>query len=373
MVTTAPVIIVGGGAAGLAVASSLRQVGVVSVVLEAGDDVATTWRSLYDRLHLHTVRGLSGLPGQPMSRAYPKYAARDQVVAYLRDYARRNAVDIRFGQRTSSAVRVDGGWRVTTTTDEFAAAALIAATGIYSNPAPVSFPRQETFAGTVAHANTYQNPSAYQGRRVLIVGAGNTGAEIAVDLAEAGVATTMAIRAGANVVPRDLLGVGIQRWAHIMTALPRSVTRPLSGVMLASATRRQVRAGLPRPTHGIFDHPGVPIIGLRLLELARAGRVSIRPGVQSFTPDGVRFADGREEPFDIVLLATGYRPALDWLGSAIMLDAAGFPARDGVRSTDQPDLYYVGMNYNILGTLYNISREAPQAAALIAAKQRAGD
>jgi cation diffusion facilitator CzcD-associated flavoprotein CzcO len=367
MDTAASVIIVGAGAAGLASAASLRHVGITSVALEASDDVATTWRSLYDRLHLHTVRGLSSLPGLPMSHAYPTYLSREQVVAYLREYARHNAVDVRPGQRAISVRRADGVWVVTTSGDEFAAPALIAATGVFANPAQVSFPGQAEFAGVVALAATYKNPDAYQGKRVLLVGAGNTGAEIAVDLAEAGVATTMAIRAGANVVPRELLGVGVQRWAHLMAALPQALTRPLSRAMLASATRRQVRAGLPRPAHGIFDHPGVPIIGLRLLELARAGVVQVRPGVTTFTRDSVSFADGRAEPFDVVLLATGYRPALGWLGDLITRDADGFPLRDGVRSTDHPDLYYVGMNYSILGTLYNISREAPAAAALIAA------
>ncbi len=364
----ASVLIVGAGAAGLATAASLKRAGITSVVLEASDDVAAPWRSLYDRLHLHTVRSLSGLPGQPMGRDYPTYLSREQIVAYLRDYARRNALDIRTGQRAISVRREDGLWVVTTSAGDFAAPVLVAATGIFGNPSQVSFPGQAEFAGEVALAGVYKNPSAYAGKRVLLVGAGNTGAEIAVDLAEAGVATTMSIRAGANVVPRDLLGLGIQQWAHVVAALPRAVARPLSGVMLANATRRQVRAGLPRPTHGIFDRPGVPIIGLRLLELTRAGAVQVRPGIASFTRDGVRFADGREEPFDVVLLATGYRPALDWLGESITRDADGFPAREGVRSTEQPNLYFVGMNYNILGALFNISREAPQATAAIAAQ-----
>lgn len=366
------VLIVGAGAAGLATAGCLKRAGVSSVIIEASDDVAATWRSLYDRLHLHTVRSLSGLPGLPMGRAYPTYLSREQIVAYLRDYARQNALDIRTGQRAISVRREDGLWVVTTNSGVFAAPALVAATGIFGNPSQISFPGQAEFAGEVALAGAYKNPSAYAGKRVLLVGAGNTGAEIAVDLAEAGIATTMAIRAGANVVPRDLLGLGIQQWAHVVAALPRAVARPLSSVMLASATRRQVRAGLPRPTHGIFDHPGVPIIGLRLLELTRAGAVQVRPGIASFTRDGVRFADGREESFDVVLLATGYRPALDWLGGSITRDASGFPSREGVRSTEQPNLYFVGMNYNILGTLFNISREAPQAAAAIAAQLAKG-
>ncbi|HEX9069030.1 MAG TPA: NAD(P)/FAD-dependent oxidoreductase [Ktedonobacterales bacterium] len=363
----APVIVVGAGAAGLASAACLKRDGVPSLVLEAGDDVATTWRSLYDRLRLHTVRQLSGLPGYAMGRAYGKYAPRDQVVAYLRDYVRINGLSIRTSHPVTAARRDGSRWIVTTPQGELAAQALVSATGIFSNPDVVSYPGQADFAGEVTNASAYKNPAAFAGKRVLIVGSGNTGAEIAVDLADAGVATTISIRAGANVVPRDLLGVPIQRWAHVISALPRVVTKPLSSVMLASSTRRQVRAGLPRPTQSILDRPGVPIIGLRLLDLTRAGVVKVRPGIDRFTPAGVRFADGREEPFDTVLYATGYRPALDWLGDLITRDAGGFPSHDGVRSTDQPNLYFVGMNYNIQGTLFNIAHEAPEAARLIKA------
>src|SRR6185312_7584253 len=99
----------------------------------------------------------------------------------------------------------------------------------------------------------------------------------------------------------------------------------------------------------------------------KAGAIAIYPGVQSFKPDAVVFADGREEFYDVVIFATGYRPALGYLNGLVTLDQKGQPARDGVRSTDQPDLYFVGMQYDIRGTLFNIANEAPLAAKQIAA------
>jgi cation diffusion facilitator CzcD-associated flavoprotein CzcO len=363
-----PVIVVGAGAAGLATAACLKQVGVPSVILEAGDDLATTWRSLYDRLHLHTIKQLSGLPGYPMPAKAPRYLSRDAVVAYLRDYAHHFALRIETGQRVTRALRRDGAWVVETPQGERAAQTLVSATGVFANPDTVRYPGQEAYTGRIERAATYREPSPYAGRRVLIIGSGNTGAEIAIDLAEHGVTTSVSIRAGANVVPRELLGLPIQRWAHVIAALPPPVTRLIAAVLLRNAARRQQKAGVPRPTESIIGRPGVPVIGLDFLRLATSGAIAIRPGVQSFRPEAVVFADGREEFYDVVMFATGYRPALDYLAGLLTLDAGGWPARDGVRSTDQPDLYFVGMQYDIRGTLFNIATEAPLAARQIAAK-----
>ena len=361
-----PAIIIGAGAAGLATAACLKQVGVPSVILEASDDVATTWRSLYDRLHLHTIKQLSGLPGYPMPRNAPRYLSRDEVVAYLRDYARHFDLRIETSQRVTRAYRRDGLWVVETPSGERTTQALVSATGVFANPDEVSYPGQETYGGRIERASTYREPSPYAGKRVLIVGSGNTGAEIAIDLAEHGIESSVSIRAGANVVPRELVGIPIQRWAHVIAALPEPVTRPIAAVMLRNSARRQQKAGVPRPTGTIIGRPGVPVIGLDFLRLAKAGAIAIRPGIRSFKPDAVVFADGREEFYDAVILATGYRPALAYLDGLLTLGEGGRPARDGVRSTDQPDLYFVGMQYDIRGTLFNIANEAPLAARQIA-------
>jgi cation diffusion facilitator CzcD-associated flavoprotein CzcO len=367
-----PIIIVGAGAAGLATAACLKQVGVPSVILEASDDIATTWRSLYDRLHLHTIKQLSGLPGYPMSAKAPRYLARDEMVNYLRDYARHFDLRIETGQPVTRAYRRDALWVVETPQGEWTAHALISTTGVFANPDEVSYPGQDTYSGRIERASTYREPSGYVGKRVLIIGSGNTGAEIAIDLAEHGTETSVSIRAGANVVPRELVGIPIQRWAHVIAALPGPVTRPIAAVMLRNAARRQQKAGVPRPTGPVIGRPGVPVIGLDFLRLAKSGKIAIRPGIQSFTPAAVVFADGRQEFYQVVIFATGYRPALDYLDGLLTLDEGGRPARDGVRSTDQPDLYFVGMQYDIRGTLFNISNEAPLAARQIAASLKQG-
>lgn len=361
-----PVIVVGAGPAGLAVGASLRRAGLAPVLLEAGPTAGHTWRALYDRLRLHTVKALSGLPGLPMPARYPRYPSRTQVADYLDAYARHFDLAIRTECAVQRATPASDGWRLVTSQGELHARALVAATGIFSQPRWVDFPDASRFGGTIQHAATYRNAVPFAGKRVLVVGAGNSGAEIAVDLAEGGATVTVAIREGANVVPRDLLGVPIQRWAHLIARLPRGLTRTIAPPLLRRSVRRQAAAGVPRPHLGTLERPGIPIIGLDFLQLAQAGRIAIRGAPAAYTPDGMRFADGRATPFDAVILATGYRPALSYLADAVPLDADGLPRRAGPRALDAPRLWFAGLTYDIRGTLFMVAREAPAIAAQVA-------
>jgi cation diffusion facilitator CzcD-associated flavoprotein CzcO len=362
-----PVIIVGAGAAGLATGACLKMRGVESVILEAGEAPGTTWRSLYDRLHLHTVKRLSGLPGYPMPRRMAHYPSRTEVADYLSDYAKRFVLHIETNCPVSAARRDGERWIVTTPQGERSARVLVSATGIFRNPETVAFPEQDSFRGTILNASIYKNAEPYAGQRVLVVGSGNTGAELAVDLAEHGIATSVAIRAGTNVVPRDLLGLPIQRWAHILESLPRTMQGVVRPAMLRRSAKRQLRAGVPRATAAAGQSDRVPIIGLAFLDEVKRGRIAIQGAIERFTPTGVRFADGHEAEYDTVILATGYLPALDYLAGVVPLDATGRPRVDGMRALDAPDLYFVALHQSIRGTLYIISREAPEVARQIAA------
>jgi cation diffusion facilitator CzcD-associated flavoprotein CzcO len=363
---TPTVIIVGAGPAGLAAGACLRMRGVGATLLEAGDAPATTWRRLYDRLHLHTVRALSNLPGYPMPASYGRYPSRQQVVDYLLNYAKHFDLDIRTDCRVSHAQRDGDGWVLTTPSGEQRADVLISATGVFSQPRPVTFAGQADYTGQLLLAHEYQRADSFAGQRVLVVGAGNSGAEIAVDLAEHGVATIISIRVGANVVPRELLGLPIQRWAHIIFATPRPITSVVAPVLLRRSATRQSRAGVPKPPGALLDRPGIPVIGLDLLEHTAAGDIRVVGDIARFTATGVQFADGSEGAFDSVILATGYQPALAYLGDAVPLNERGFPAIQGVQVPGIPNLYFVGMNYDLRGTLFNIAHEAPVVAKLIA-------
>ncbi len=362
------VIVVGAGAAGLATAASLQQLDVHTVVLEAGDAAGRSWAAAYDALRLHTVRRYSGLPLRPMPRSYPRYASRDEVVTYLRDYAARFHLDIRANSHVERAERTEDGWRVLAGNDVFDCHALVVATGIAANPITPTFPGLHDYGGQLLHSSEYRNATGFAGKRVLVVGAGNSGAEIALDLMRGGAQVTVAIRQGVNAVPLSLLGVPIQYWALLVAKLPSAITAPLAKVLLRRSAARLRSAGIPQSKEPVLSAHGIPIIGLGLLDAAREKRVRIAGALQGFTAYGVQFADGSVESFDAIIFATGFRPALDFLGEAITCDERGFPQRasDGVRSIDQPDLYFVGFTYNVAGTLNNIHREAPVAAREIA-------
>ncbi len=301
-----------------------------------------------------------------MPRNYPRYPSRQQVVDYLRAYAKHFDLDIRCNMPATVAQQEGTRWLVMTPQGEMRSDALVAASGIFANPSIARYPGMDAFAGRMVPAKEYRNAAPFAGQRVLVIGAGNTGAEIAVDLAEHGAQTTIAIRAGAHVVPRELLGMPIQRWAHLISAMPRGLTNAVTPIILKRSVARQARAGVPKPPGTVLDKPGVPIIGLELLRLAQEGKVHVAGAIERFTATGVQFADGRELPFDAVIVATGYRPALSYLAGVVPLDAAGFPPMDGVKAVGVANLYFVGMNYNIRGTLFNIAREAPAVADAIA-------
>lgn len=364
--TALDAVVVGGGPAGLATSQQLRQRGVRHVVLERGDVVGFTWANLYDSLTLHTGRRLSALPAMRFPRGYPVFVPRALFWEYLRAYARRFALPVETGSVVTAVRRANSDWGLTTNRGELAARVLVMATGIVANPRIPHFAGQARFAGRIAHSVTYRRPDPFHGRRVLVVGVGNSGAEIASELARAGVDVTIAVRSGANVVPLTLFGLPIQYLSHWVRKLPR----PAQDAIVAAVGRLTVlRRGppvLPRPGHSPLD--AIPIIGFHLADAIRAGLVRVRPGLAEFTPDGARFSDGTTERFDDVVLATGFAPALDALGDLVRRDDKGFALRrDRVTSADQPALYFVGHNYDATGGLLNIARDAPLVAARLAA------
>lgn len=363
----ADVVIVGAGAAGLATAACLKRLGVASLVLEGSDEIGHSWASGYDALRLHTVRRYSRLPIRAMPRSYPRYASRDQVVSYLQDYSSRLKLDVRTNRRVERVERLDDGWRVWTPSETYTCRALVSASGIVANPVMPPYPGTHTYGGALLHSSAYRSAEQFAGRRVLVVGTGNSGAEIALDLVKQAQSVALSIRSGVNVVPLSLLGVPIQYWALLVARLPRPVTAPLAGVLLRRSAARLKRAGLPRSSVPVLESEHVPVIGLGLLDAVRGGRIAVLGAIDRFTESGVVFADGTERAFDAVIMATGFHPALSYLAGLVTLDEGGFPARDGARSLDQQGLYFVGLNYGIVGTLNNIRKDAPVAARQIAA------
>jgi len=363
------VVVVGGGPAGLATSQQLRRHGVPHRVLERGDDVGYTWANLYDSLTLHTGKHMSGLPSMPLPRSAPLFVPRQQFLDYLRRYARAFDLPVDTGRDVERMTRTDGTWTVSTSRGVLAARVVVVATGIVANPKTPHFPGQDRFAGRIAHSVAYRRPDGYAGRRVLVVGVGNSGAEIASEIARAGGNVTVAVRSGANVVPLTLAGLPIQYVSYWVRKLPRRVQEGAVALVRVLTELRRGKPVLPRPAHSPLD--AIPVIGFHLVDAIAQGLIEVRGGVTALTADGARFTDGTTGRFDDIILATGFTAAVGPLGGLIQLDAKGFARRrDRVISVDQSGLYVVGHNYDATGGLYNISRDARLAARLIATESK---
>ncbi len=365
----AGVLVVGGGPAGLATSQQLKAHAIPHRVLERGETVGYTWANLYDSLTLHTGKHMSTLPGMSFPRSAPLFVPRGQFWEYLRDYARAFELPVETRCTVERITRSDGTWSVTTSRGgrggPLAARALVVATGIVANPKSPRFPGQERFAGRIEHSAGYRRPDAYVGRRVLVVGVGNSGAEISSEIARAGGKVTIAVRSGANVVPLTLAGLPIQYLAYWVRKLPRPMQERVVGLVRLMSEIKRGPPVLPRPAHSPLD--AIPVIGFHLVDAIAQGLVDVRTGVAELTADGARFTDGTTGVFNDIILATGFGAALAPLGELVQVDAKGFARRrDRVVSVDQPNLYFVGHNYDATGGLHNINRDARLAARLIA-------
>ncbi len=367
-------LVVGAGAAGLAVAATLQRGGIPCTVVDRADVVGSAWAGRYDSLHLHTIRWLSGLPGAPIPREYGRWVARDDVVRYLHDYADRAGVRPELGV---GVTRIDrdpegDGWVVHTSIGDRRAPVVVLATSYSSQPYLPDWAGATTLP--VIHSSAYANPAPYTGGRVLVVGAGNSAAEIAVDLVTAGVAVTLSVRTPPNIVRRDTLGVPSQLLGIALRRVPERVMNPIADVLRRLSVPDLSSYGLPAPPGDGFSQflrtRTVPILDHGFVAAVRAGGIRVVAPVEAIEPDGsVRLADGTSLEVDAVVAATGFRPGLEGVvGHLGVLDEGGVPLVHGARTLPQaPDLYFAGIEILLAGLLREIGIEAKAIGAAIGA------
>jgi cation diffusion facilitator CzcD-associated flavoprotein CzcO len=370
----ADTLIIGAGPAGLGVAGCLVQRGLRPLVIEKADRVGASWHAHYERLHLHTVKALSALPGLPFPREAPRYVPRQGVVDYLDAYARHHGIVPVFGEAAAAITPAQGGWSTRSTTGrEFFSRHVVVATGANNVPDIPSFAGQTQFRGQLLHSRDYRNAAPFAGQRVLVVGMGNTGAEIALDLAEHGVGASLSVRSPINLVLRDVLGRPTQISSIMLSKLPTAwgdtLATWLRNLTVGDLSRWGLRTAPVSPLRQLREHGKTPVIDVGTLARIKSGEIVVHPGITTFTPEGLCFTDGSEHRFDAVILATGYdarvdalfpgrKPALD--ASGLPLDVMGTGAFDGV--------YFVGFDIRQPGGLLRaIAAQAQQVAQAIAA------
>ncbi|MFG3347032.1 flavin-containing monooxygenase [Streptomyces sp. NPDC048018] len=376
-----PVYVIGGGPGGLAVAAALRARGVRAVVLEKSDAVGHSWRHHYDRLRLHTTRRLSALPGLKIPRSFGRWVARADVVRYLEKYAEFHDLEIVTGVEVDRVERAEapdeGRWILHATGGRrLVGSAVVVATGHNHTPRVPDWPGLGTYTGTgrgtLVHAREYRNPEPYQGLDVLVVGAGNTGAEIAADLAEGGAARVrLAVRTAPYIVRRATLGWPSQRNGILVRRLPVGLVDRVTGLFGRFLTADLSAYGLPRPEGGLYSRVrqgAIPVQDVGLVAAVRAGRVEPVAAVDSFDGPEVVLADGSRITPDAVIAATGYRRALEPLiGHLGVLDARGRPVTRGARCpAEAPGLYFTGFTNPISGMFREMALDAERIARRIA-------
>ena len=266
------IVVIGAGPAGLACAAVLQGAGERVVVVERGG-VGAAWMGRYDRLQLHTVRWLSCLPGYRMPRSFGKWPSRERVLEYLQRYAERHALEVRTGVEVERVDRGGAGWVIKTASGELEAERVVVATGYSNVPFVPDWPG--VFAGAMVHSADYRNPASYVGRRVLVVGAGNSGAEIAVDLVGGGAAAVLlSVRTPPSIVRRDTLGVPSQLLGIATGHLPVPMVDRIARTLRRVSFPDLAPYGLPAPKRPYSDflrRRALPILDIGLVEEVRAG------------------------------------------------------------------------------------------------------
>ncbi|GAA0601131.1 NAD(P)/FAD-dependent oxidoreductase [Streptomyces crystallinus] len=373
---TRPVYVIGAGPGGLAVAAALRGRGVRAVVLEKADAVGDSWRHHYDRLRLHTTRRLSALPGLKMPRSFGRWVARADVVRYLEKYAEVHELEIVTGVEVSRVERVeaDGGWLLHATGGRrLTGRAVVVATGYNHTPHLPEWPGADAYTGTLLHAGQYTSPAPYAGKDVLVVGAGNTGAEIAVDLAEGGAGRVrLAVRTAPHILRRSTAGWPAQASGILVRRLPVPLVDRAAGALARVSVPDLADKGLPRPEKGLYARVrggAIPVQDVGLIAAVQSGRVEPVAAVGSFEGAKVVLADGTRISPEVVVAATGYRRALEGLvGHLGVLDGRGRPTAHGGRSAPgTPGLYFTGFTNPISGMLRELAIDARKIAKAVAA------
>ncbi|AEW95210.1 MULTISPECIES: flavin-containing monooxygenase [Streptomycetaceae] len=332
------VAVIGGGQSGLAAAHGLRQRGLAPVILEASGRAAGSWPHYYDSLTLFSPARFSALPGLSFGGDGDRYPHRDEVVDYLTRYAERLDAEIRTHTRVET-VEAEGAGFVLHTADgrRLGAAGIVAASGAFGNPLLPDLPGQQGFTGELLHVADYRSPAPYAGRRVVVVGGGNSAVQVGHELAA--VATvTLATRAPLRFLPQIRDGRDLHHWLtstgfdHLP---PEWLVHFVGGTLVLDAGR--YRAAL------------------------ESGQLERRPMFTALDGDAAVWADGSRQTIDVVLLATGYRPHLGYLAKLGALDEHGMPLHSGGISTTHPGLVYLGLEFQrsfASNTLRGVGRDA---------------
>lgn len=340
--TDTQVLVIGGGQSGLAAAHALRSRRIGVIIVESGPRTSGSWPHYYDSLTLFTPARLSALRGRRLPGAPDRHPTRDEMSDYLARYGSALDVEVRLGHTVTGVTREAGNFRADIAGHPpVRAPIVIAATGGFGKPHRPALPGLEKYTGTLLHSAQYRSPDDFAGGRVIVVGGGNSGMQIAAELAPVA-DTSLATRSPLRFIPDHLLGTDVHSW---ITA---------------------TRLGAAPIARFVTNPPAIPILDTGDYQaMIAAGKPDHRGLFHRVDGTDVTWPDGRTEHVDSIILATGFRPDLDYLRPLRALDAAGLPLhRNGV-STVVPRLYYLGLEWQrtpTSATVWGAQRDAQYIA-----------
>lgn len=332
-------IIVGAGPSGLATAACLKQQGVPFMVLERANCIASLWQKrTYDRLKLHLPKQFCQLPNFPFPQEFPEYPTKKQFINYLESYAKHFEINPRFNECVQSAKydETNGLWRVETVSNgnevEYICRSLVVATG---ENAECVVPYIEglggEFKGEIIHACDYKSGESFRGKKVLVVGCGNSGMELSLDLCNHNASPSIVLRSSVHVLPREVFGKSTFGLAVMMMKwLPVWIVDKILLTLAWLVFGNIEKYGLKRPLEGPLELKNTkgktPVLDIGTLEKIRSGHIKVVPGIKRFTNGYVELVNGEKSQVDAVVLATGYRSNVpSWLKEGEFFSKNGFP------------------------------------------------
>ncbi|XP_008797687.1 probable indole-3-pyruvate monooxygenase YUCCA9 [Phoenix dactylifera] len=328
-------IIVGAGPSGLAASACLKKKGVPSLILEKEGCIASSWKlRTYERLKFHLPKQFCELPLMTFPPDFPTYPTKQQFISYLEAYAEHFSIKPLFGMKVRCAEYDPsiGFWRVEANDLEFICRWLIVATGENAEAILPDISGMLEFQGQVLHTSFYKKGDDFRGEKVLVVGCGNSGMEVCLDLCISEVQVSMVVRDKLHILPREILGIstfGLSMW--LLKWFPMKLVDAfllLCSWLILGDTERY---GLARPKIGPLKLKNTtgktPVLDVGTLSKIKSDQIKVVPGIKRFTNRGVEFVDGRQEDYDVAILATGYRSNVpSWLKEEEFFDKKdGFP------------------------------------------------
>ena len=359
-VAVEPAIVIGAGAAGLAAAHALIKAGVRAAILEKESRLAEPWHRRHLNLHLNTHRDLSSLPGVGFPAGTPAFPPRTLVIRHLNEFSETHGLPVQFGVAVEEIAFKGDHWAVLTSAGPRLARHVVIATGRDRQPFVPQWKGTKDFTGRIIHSADFGEAKDYAGKKVLVVGAGNSGFDALNHLANVDTAAVwLSARSGPALLPKRIGKIAVHRLSPLMARLPLR----LADAAIA-ATQRVVFGDLTK-----FGMPPAPSGGVTRLasdytaiaaddgavSAIKSGRIVVVPAIREFTRDGVILANGNLIAPDIVIAATGYRTGLEpMVGKLGVLDSKGFPLFNGGDSDPKlPGLWFTGMRPSIRGCFAN--------------------